>query len=209
MPTDTSNPETGSTATATGAEGNAPEQSTPPPATLEAALAELTKLQSALKSANAEAAERRHKLKALEADAQKRADEEEKARRAKLDEAERLKAELADRDKRIEELKTQQREAVIVAALEREAGKLNFADLDDVLSVWRQGKLDGVDLDDEGRATGVEPALKALAKSKPHWLKAASGSKAASDIDAGKSGRQSGTLTVEEIARRKRASGSY
>jgi hypothetical protein len=158
--------------------------------------AELETMRKALKAANSESATRRKKLEEIEA-----AESERKAR--DLTEAEKAvkRAELAEQ--RATQLENQWRTSTIRHAVEMTAGGLNFADPDDA---FRLADLAGVEIDaTTGKVIGVEDALKALAKAKPHLIKQ---STTAGDINAQSGGRATG-MTVEDIAKRKRMSGGY
>ena len=87
----------------------------------------------------------------------------------------------AERDQAIAQFKESTRRSAVLA----EATKQNFRDdaLDDVWRVLDPSKLSEKD----GALAGVEDAVKAIAKAKPHWLKAKSG--------AGGTPRPSGTAS--------------
>lgn len=148
-------------------------------------------LQMALKRANREAAERRKKIEEMEA-------AETKRKEAELTELERLKAKTVEAEARLETMAARLRESAIRQEVMVQAGKLAFVDADDA---FRLADLSGVEVGEDGKVIGVEAALRALAKQKPHLLKPAGN---APNINAGASGRSS-AATPAEIAVRKRA----
>lgn len=158
---------------------------------------ELEMLRVALKRANREAAERRKKLEELEAGEAKR-------REAEMSEAERLKAQAAAAEQRLQVMEKALSESRIRQAVTVAASGLAFVDADDA---YRLADLSGVTIDEAGTVSGVDGALKALAKAKPHLLRQAGGA-AATNINATSSGRQT-RISPDELVQRKRASGDY
>jgi hypothetical protein len=174
----------------TGSEGTGDEMT---PAQLQA---ELETLRKALKAANSESAARRKKLEEIEA-----ADNERKTK--DLSDAEKALKRAQDAEAKAAEAETRWRTSTIRHAVETTAGKLNFTDPDDA---FRLADLAGVEIDaSTNKVIGVEDALKALAKAKPHLLKQAS---AGGDINAQSGGRATG-VTADDLVRRKRESGRY
>lgn len=123
--------------------------------------AELKNVQKALKDANREAAERRKKLEAFEA-------EETKRKEAELTEVQKLQKRLEESEAKAkaaaeEARKTRIENAIIAKARDR------FVDLEDVVLKLR----DGIQLDDDGKPVDLDKALDELAAAKPHWVKQA------------------------------------
>jgi hypothetical protein len=123
--------------------------------------AELARTQKALKDANREAAERRKKLEAFEA-------EETKRKEAELTEVQKLQKRLEESEAKAkaaaeEARKTRIENAIIAKARDR------FVDLEDVVLKLR----DGIQLDDDGKPVDLDKALDELAAAKPHWVKQA------------------------------------
>jgi len=111
--------------------------------------AELEKTRAALKAANAESAARRKKLEAFEASG---------------DELTRLKAEVAEAKAATQAAQAQVRQTAIRFAVELEAGRLNFQDPADALTL---ADLTAVQVDDAGTVTGASEAVKAWPTSAP------------------------------------------
>lgn len=151
-------------------------------------LAELEQTRRALKRANAEAAERRKRLKELE-------EAERKRQEAELSEKERLERTLAELQAERDTLLAQMTELRLRSAVERVAVRLGFRDPEDV---YHLADLSGVEVDDDGKVNGIEAALKALAKAKPYLLK----QEQTPDIDAGKRGRAKAQSDLDTIRRR-------
>lgn len=89
------------------------------------------------------------------------------------------------------------RNAVVLAAT-----RANFHDPEDA---FRLADLEGVQIGEDGRVSGVEEALKALAKAKPHLVRQAAGT---GEINATAAGRQT-RASVDDLVRRKLATGEY
>lgn len=122
--------------------------------------AELERLRAALKKANREARDYRLKAKSFE-------EAEEARQQAELSELEKAqkiaeKAQAAAKQAADELRATRLQHAVEMAATAR-----GFHDSADALAL---ADLSGVEIDDAGTVTGVESALDALAKSKPHLV---------------------------------------
>jgi DNA repair exonuclease SbcCD ATPase subunit len=135
-------------------EGDKQDKQTP-----EQLQAELEKTRTALKAANKEAADRRKRLAELET-----AETERKA--AEMTEAQKLNAKLekleAEKNAALEKASNSLKRAAILS----KAG--DFIDADDVVGALA-GKLE---INDAGDVDGLDEALAALKKAKPHWLKA-------------------------------------
>lgn len=137
--------------------------------TVEELLAERDKIAAALKEANKEAADRRKKLDAFEA--------AEKARNeAAMSEAEKTAKRASELEAKLNEAAAELNETKILAAIEREATRLGFADTSDA-AVMIDRKAIAID---GKNVTGVKEALEALAKTKPYLLKQQASSSAGS-----------------------------
>lgn len=130
-------------------------------------------MKSALKRANAEAAERRIKLQEYE-------EAERKRKEAEMTELEKAQTKLSEMEQQMAALKDQNRQARITAAVKLKAAELNFHDPSDA-SAFIDGA--ALTLTDEGEVEGVEPALKALAKARPYLVKSDAGPKSPPDGD--------------------------
>jgi hypothetical protein len=128
---------------------------TPPAADAAALAAELEKTRAALKAANAESAARRKKLEGYE-----------------LVESEtaRLRAELATVQAQADQAKANAKATAIRYAVEAAAGRLNFQDTSDAITL---ADLSGLQVADDGKVTGAEEAVRALADKRPYLLKPA------------------------------------
>ena len=184
----------GETPGAGGQDGKTPNGENGQP-TAEQLAAELASLRAALKAANAESATRRKKLDELEA-----AEEERKA--AQLSEVEKAKKAQADAEAKAVATEERLRTAAIRSAVAMEAARLSFYDPEDA---FRLADLAEVQVADDGTVTGVDNALKALTKAKPHLVRVASGG---GEINSTAAGRQT-RPSADELVRQKRASGAY
>lgn len=184
----------GETPGAGGQDGKTPNGENGQP-TAEQLAAELASLRAALKAANAESMTRRKKLDELEA-----AEEERKA--AQLSEVEKAKKAQADAEARARATEERLRTAAIRNAVVLAASKANFYDPEDA---FRLADLATVQVADDGAVTGVDDAIKALAKAKAHLVKVASGG---GEINSTAAGRQT-RPSADELVRQKRASGTY
>lgn len=126
-------------------------------------LAELESLRAALKKANSESAARRIKLEEYE-------QAERERQEAELSETEKLKKKLAEAQTASERAAEEMRNIRIRHAVEMTAASMQFYDPADAFVL---ANLSGVAVEEGGAVTGVEDALKALAKSKPHLVKGA------------------------------------
>lgn len=125
------------------------------PKTIEAVLAELEKAKAALKAANSESASRRKRLEELEKAEQERA-------QAQLSETEKLKAQLAEMAGNAEKVAAELQATRIRSAVLTKAGELGFVSPEDAAAL---ADMSAVQIDDDGKVTGFEKALEALAKS--------------------------------------------
>ncbi len=120
-------------------------------------------LKSALKA-------ERTKAKSAGKDAKRLAELEEKERKAKEDEmteTERLTVELAESDAQNKSLKTQHAEALLRYEVIAQASAAGFIDPNDAYNLI---DLKVVEVDDDGKITGVKEALEALVKDKPYLV---------------------------------------
>lgn len=163
--------------------------------TAEQALAELAATRLALKKANAEAAANRVKAKKLE-------DQEAARAAAEMSDLEKAQKAAADAQATLERYQQQAQADKIRHAVEMAASKLNFHDPADAHAL---ADLTTIAVGDDGKVSGAEEALKALAKAKPHLVKS---EQAALDINASTRGRTSAP-TIDEVKARKMASGAY
>ena len=155
-------------------------------------LTELSGAQTALHNANKEAADRRKKLEAYEkAEAEKN--------EAEKSELEKAQARAAELEKKLADQTEQSKKDKIRHAVEITAKDLGYADPEDAIAL---ADLSGVVVDDAGKVSGVEQALKTLLEKKPH-LKG-SGQTQPPDLDANRRG-QDKPVTVEDLIARKRA----
>ena len=162
-----------------------------PAATVEGLAAELEATRRALRKANAEAADRRKRLDALEAEEQKRKDaslsELEKAQKA----AEDLKAQLDQVTADLDGLRMRQAfyEAAAGVVWANDQARRDAFDLSD---------LSAVEVDDDGKVSGMDKVVKGLQKERPHLF----GAEKPPDINAGAQGKGRGEGDVEGIKRR-------
>lgn len=177
-----------------GQEGGGTPQ-TPPSATPGAN--ELEELRAALKRANAESAERRKRLDQLEADEKKRNE-------AQMSEVEKANKRAETAEARLAAQGQALRERSIRHAVEIEASKAGFIDPADAAAL---ADLSGVQYDEgTGQVSGVDAAVKALAKVKPHLVKQGT---PPPNIDGRAGGKGTLTGSQDELIQRKRASGNY
>lgn len=156
--------------------------------------------QKALRKANKEAEARRLEVEELKSG--KKKGEDKKADEGN-DEAEKLKKQLSDATEK-------SRKRIIKAAVMIEAAKVGFHDPADAFAL---ADLSEVEIDDEtDDVSGVEDALKELAKRKPHLIKAAEGNSGnppprKPDLESGKKGNnKNGELQIDEDAIRRKYS---
>lgn len=156
--------------------------------------AELESLRKALKAANAESMTRRKRLEELEA-----AEEARKA--AELSEIDKAQRAQAAAEARAQAAEERMRTATIRNAVVLAASKASFYDPEDA---FRLADLGSVEIGEDGRVSGVEEALKALAKVKPHLVRQAPGG----EINATAAGRST-RPSADDVIQRKRAQGGY
>jgi hypothetical protein len=122
--------------------------------------AKMARMEAALRKANAEAADRRIKLQEFE-------EAEKKRQEAELSETERLKKQLDEAKAERERLLANMQETQMRSAVERAAATMRFHDPADAYAL---ADLSSVTVED-GKVNGVDAALKALAKAKPHLVR--------------------------------------
>lgn len=117
--------------------------------------AELERTRKALKDANREAAERRKKLEAFEAAEKERQEKE-------LSEAQKLQKQLEEERATRSSLESKLRANTIRSEVLAKAAQLDFKNPGDAMALL---DLSGVEITDDGKVTGFEKELEALAKS--------------------------------------------
>ena len=139
--------------------GTEPQDSgeVPDPAELQA---ELERTRKALADANKEAASRRKRLEALEADAAER-------KKAEMTESERLKQQVAELEKRATEAEAGRKQALVRAAVIAQATAQGFRDPEDALRYLDTSE---VEIAEDGKVGDVSALLKELGKQKPYLL---------------------------------------
>lgn len=139
--------------------GTEPQDSgeVPDPAELQA---ELERTRKALADANKEAAARRKKLEAFEA-------QEAKRKQAEMTELERAEARLNELEKRVQEAEAGRKQALVRAAVIAQATAQGFRDPEDALRYLDTSE---VEITEEGRVSDVSALLKELGKQKPYLL---------------------------------------
>ncbi len=160
--------------------------------------AEFERLQAALKAANKEAADRRKRLDALEADEAKR-------KEAELSEVEKADQRAKAAEAKAQNLEQRWRDGMLRSAVTLAATQAQFYDPEDA---YRLADLTSLTANDDGTVTGVEEALKALVKAKPHLVKAATTTAPPPDVNAQNRGRTTVPSTDELVAAKLR-SGNY
>ena len=124
---------------------------------------ELEDIRKALKKANAEAAANRKALQAFQ-------DAEAKRKEAEMTEVEKLQAALTEMAAAREADQQSLRETRLYAAIDLAANTLKFRKAKEARALVNR---DAMEYGDDGEWTGVEEALKALAKESPHLIEAA------------------------------------
>lgn len=124
------------------------------------AQAELEDIRKALKKANAEAAANRKALQAFQ-------DAETKRKEAEMTEVERLTARIAEMAATEEATQQSLRETRLNAAIDVQAKTLKFRKEKEARALINRSALE---YGDDGEWSGVEEALKALAKDSPHLI---------------------------------------
>jgi len=142
-----------------GTEGETPETSTgtvgTTPVTTDALQAEVARLNRIVQMAKSEAHERRKRLEDLEKAETERA-------QATLTETEKLKAQLAEIAKERESIAAELHLARVKSAVVSKANELGFASPEDAYTLI---DLSAIEVNEDGKVTGYEKALEALAKS--------------------------------------------
>ena len=123
---------------------------------------ELEDIRKALKKANAEAAANRKALQAYQ-------DAEEKRKQSEMTEVERLNAKIAEMAAKDEATQQSLRETRLYAAIDLTANKLKFRKTEEARKLVNR---DAIEYGEDGEWSGVEDALKALAKDSPHLIEA-------------------------------------
>ena len=159
--------------------------------------AEVEQLRAALKAANKEAAERRKKLDALEAAEAKRKEDE-------LSEVEKADKRAKDAETKAQQLEQRWRDGMLRSAVTLAATQAQFYDPEDA---YRLADLSSLTVNDDGTVTGVEDALKALVKAKPHLVKTTTNAPPP-DVNAQNRGRTT-VPTTDELVAAKLRSGNY
>ena len=139
--------------------GTEPQDSgeVPDPAELQA---ELERTRKALADANKEAAARRKKLEAFEA-------QEAKRKQAEMTELEKAEARLNELEKRAEQAEAGRKQALVRAAVIAQATAQGFRDPEDAL---RYVDTSEVGITEDGKVGDVSALLKELGKQKPYLL---------------------------------------
>jgi hypothetical protein len=139
--------------------GTEPQDSgeVPDPAELQA---ELERTRKALADANKEAAARRKKLEAFEA-------QEAKRKQAEMTELEKAEARLNELEKRAEQAEAGRKQALVRAAVIAQATAQGFRDPEDALRYLDTSE---VEITEEGKVSDVSALLKELGKQKPYLL---------------------------------------
>jgi len=161
--------------------------------TVEELQAQLADKDKSLKLANAEAKQRREKLEAIEAADAKR-------KEAELTETQKAAARADKAEADLQALQERHRKSAIYAAIRLAAKDANFADPEDAVLL---AELTGVEVGDDDRVAGADAAVKALAKAKPHLIKAAA-RPGAPNINAAEGG-QPRALTGAELVEQRRS----
>lgn len=157
--------------------------------------AELERTRAALKAANKEAADRRKKLDDIEAQATARKEQE-------LTEAQKAASRADKAEQALQALEARHRNTTINSAIRLAARTAGFVDPEDAVSLLDRT---GLDIDENDNVTGVEAAIKALAKTKPHLLNT---KQPAPNINAS-TGGQPAPITTDTVIVQKRQSGMY
>jgi len=160
--------------------------------------AELERTRAALKTANKEAAERRRKLDEVEANEAKRKESE-------LTEVQNAAKRAEDAEKSLQQTKERYRTNAIRNEIKLYAQNAGFVDTNDAIALV---DMSGVDFDEASdKVSGAKEAIDALAKAKPHLLKASERPQAPNINSTGGGPRP--PITSEQIIQNKRSSGEY
>ena len=122
--------------------------------------AELERTRKALADANKEAAARRKKLEAFEA-------QEAKRKQAEMTELEKAEARLNELEKRAEQAEAGRKQALVRAAVIAQATAQGFRDPEDALRYLDTSE---VEITEDGKVGDVSALLKELGKQKPYLL---------------------------------------
>ncbi len=122
--------------------------------------AELERTRKALADANKEAAARRKKLEAFEA-------QEAKRKQAEMTELEKAEARLKELEKRAEQAEAGRKQALVRAAVIAQATVQGFRDPEDALRYLDTSE---VEITEDGKVGDVSALLKELGKQKPYLL---------------------------------------
>ncbi len=159
--------------------------------------AELERTRAALKTANKEAAERRKKLEEIESNEAKR-------KEAELTEVQKAAKRAEDAENSLKQVKDRYRTNAIRNEIKLYAQNAGFVDTNDAIALV---DMSGVDFDEANdKVTGAKEAIDALAKAKPHLLKA--DKPQAPNINSNSGGAKP-PITGEQIIEKKRSSGDY
>lgn len=161
-------------------------------------LAELERTRAALKAANKEAAERRKKLEEIESTEAKRKESE-------LTEVQRAAKRAEEAEASLKQTKERYRTNAIRNEIKLYAQNAGFVDTNDAIALVDMGSVDFDEAND--KVTGAKEAIDALAKAKPHLLKAPE-RPAAPNINSTGGGPRP-PITSEQIIQNKRSSGEY
>lgn len=165
---------------------------------LEQTQAELERTRAALKTANKEAAERRKKLEEVEANEAKRKESE-------LSEVQRAAKRAEEAENSLKQVKDRYRTNAIRNEIKSYARDAGFVDTNDAIALV---DMSGVDFDEAtDKVSGAKEAIDALAKAKPHLLKAPERPQAPNINSTGGGARP--PVTQDQLVERKRQSGDY
>lgn len=159
---------------------------------------EVEQLRAALKAANKEAADRRKKLEALEA-------EDAKRKEAELSESQKAEKRAKEAEAKVLEMEQRWRDGMLRSAVTIAATQAQFYDPEDA---YRLADLASLTVNNDGTVTGVDDAIKAMAKAKPHLVKVATTATTPPDVNAQNRGQQR-TPSLDELVQKKLASGNY
>lgn len=159
--------------------------------------AELERTRAALKTANKEAADRRKKLEEIESNEAKRKESE-------LTEVQKAAKRAEEAEASLKQTKDRYRTNAIRNEIKLYAQNAGFVDTQDAIALV---DMSGVDFDEANdKVTGAKEAIDALAKAKPHLLKA--DKPQAPNINSNSGGAKP-PITGEQIIEKKRSSGDY
>ncbi len=160
--------------------------------------AELERTRAALKAANKEAAERRKKLEEIETNEAKRKESE-------LTEAQKAAKRAEEAENNLRAIKDRYRTNAIRNAIRLAAQSAGFVDTEDAIVL---ADVSSVDFDEASdKVSGAKEAIDALAKAKPHLLKAPERPQAPNINSFG--GGTKPPVTNEQLIQNKRLSGDY